>query len=95
MSSIDYSQFAEHRTGAEINELLHHGHPIPVGRGITQSYVTEHYPGWSWNSLMSVWRNAGIVVSTPGGIPACDPEVKAVHFSDDESFVVEWVDEAT
>ena len=82
--------YAESRTGEEISRLLHYGHIIPVRRGLTADYVDRHFPGWTWNALMDVWRAAGIVVRTPGGIPDCDPRVRAVHFTDAEHVHVEW-----
>ena len=84
--------FAEHRTREEISKLLHHGHIIPIGKGITAAYVDRHFPGWTWNGLMAVWRAAGIVVVTPGGIPDCDPRVRRVHFTDAEHVLVEWAE---
>ncbi|WP_374928159.1 hypothetical protein [Kytococcus sedentarius] len=85
-----FAEFTEHRTAQEISALLHHGHIIPVRLGITQEYVRQHFPGWTWNELMAVWRAAGIVIRTPGGIPDCDPRVRAVHFTDAERVHVEW-----
>ena len=61
-----------------------------LGEAVGELYVDRHFPGWTWNALMDVWRTAGIVVRTPGGIPDCDPRVRAVHFTDAEHVNVEW-----
>jgi hypothetical protein len=54
----------------------------------------EHFPGWSWNSLLEVCRAAGIVdPNSGGGSPLrCLPQVKAFHFTSAETFAVEWLD---
>lgn len=93
MTKDAWAQYAEHRTRDELNKLLHYGHIIPVSRGFTDAYVAKHFPGWHWNSLMAIWKAAGIVVRSPaGGPPWCDPEVVAIHFNGPDSFAVEWVD---
>jgi len=88
-----WREYAERRTGAELDRLLHYGHWIPVIRGYTAEYVDEHFPGWTWNTLMLIWRAAGIVVkSEVGGPLRCDGRVKAVYFNGPDSFAVEWID---
>ena len=93
MNHSNWNEYAEHRTGVDIQNLLHYGHIIPVRRGLTQNYVAEHFPGWTWNELMAVWQAAGIEVrSDAGGPPSCDERVKAVHFNGPGYFAVEWSD---
>lgn len=87
-----WHEYAEHRSRDELNRLLHYGHIIPVSRGYTQAYVAEHFPGWSWNGLMAVWRAADIVVNRGGSPPKCKDNVVAIHFSGPSSFAVEWID---
>lgn len=95
MSDQLFGEYAEHRSGEEMQRLLHHGHWIPVLRGYTYAYIEEHFPGWSWNPLLSVCKAAGIVVKTGGGGPlSCDPRVRTFHFTDDRRFAVEWDDGA-
>lgn len=95
MDTNSFSSYTEHRTGAEIDRLLHHGHWIPVTKGFTQRYVDEHFPGWSWNDLMAIWRAAGIVVRPAGGAPLqCDERVAAMHFSGPGNWLIEWRDGA-
>lgn len=85
--------YAEHRTRDELNELLHHRHVTPVSRGWTRDHVEQRFPGWDWNSLMAIWRDAGVVVRSPaGGPPKCDPRVQAIHFNGPDSFAVECLD---
>ena len=91
--SNEWQGYKEHRTREELQALLRHGHYIPACRGWTREYVDKHYPGWTWNELMEIWRAAGIVVRRPGGAPpACDIRVKAIHFNGPRSFAVEWED---
>jgi hypothetical protein len=88
---VDVSRFREHRTREELNSLLHYGHIIPVSKGLTSAYVEAHYPRWTWNALMSIFRAADIVVPNPyGGPPKCDDRVVAFHFSSPTEFHVEW-----
>lgn len=90
----DYSSFLEHRTGEQLNELLHFGHVIPVSKGYTRRYVQTHYPGWTWNSLIAVLKAADVFVGRGGSPPRCDDQVRAVHFDSATSFAVEWLDRA-
>ena len=90
-SDIDVSHFREHRSLEECNALLHYGHIIPVSRGYTRKFVTENYPGWTWNELMQVFRSAGILINRGGSPPACDHRVITFHFSSPSEFYVEWI----
>jgi hypothetical protein len=93
MSDPTWNEYGEHRTGIEVDRLLHYGHIIPVSHGYTTEYVAEHFPGWTWNQLMAIWRAAGVVVrSGVGGPPSCDRRVKAIHFDGPDSFAIEWLD---
>ena len=80
------------RTRADINRLLHYGHPVPVSRGLTAEYVDTHFPGWAWNRLLEVLKAAGIVVKSKAGTLHCDPGVGAVHLDNFERWVVQWED---
>ena len=91
---IDTSEFSEHLTLEECNRLLHFGHSVPVLRGYTSEYVAEHFPGWTWNTLVSVFKAARIAVSSPGSPLRCDERVAMFHFSDKRNYHVEWNDEA-
>jgi len=93
MADQRWQQFAEHRTGREVHDLLQYGHIIPVRRGVTTAYVEQHFPGWTWNELMDIWRAAGIVhPSRHGGPPGADSRVRMIHFSSPTAFAVEWAD---
>ncbi len=67
---------------------------LPSPNGYTAAYVNEHFPGWTWNSLILIWQAAGIVVKgeAGGGPLRCDERVKAIHFDHANSFAVEWID---
>lgn len=94
MAKDIFAGYAEHRTGAEIQNLLHHGHCIPVLRGFTRAHVAEHFPGWTWNGILAVCRAASIVdPQSGGGSPLrCDPRVRVFHFTNEQVFAVEWDD---
>jgi len=92
-SGVDRADFREHRTREQLNDLLRHGHVIPVSRGWTFDHVQANFPGWTWNQLIDIIRAAGILVSRGGSPPACHDQVAAFHFSSDTEFLVEWIDE--
>lgn len=83
----------EVRTKEQLNELLHYGHMVPIGRGFTREYVDKHYPGWTWNQLVRVLRAAGVYVDRGGSPPVCHVDVVRVHFGRDQSWRVEWQDD--
>ncbi|MBX3311053.1 MAG: hypothetical protein KF739_11565 [Cryobacterium sp.] len=86
-----WDEYAEHRTGMQVGQLLHYGHLIPISRGFTKEYIDKHYPGWDWNSLSRVMQAAGVFVNRGGAPATCEPTVKAVHFTDAEHWAVEWL----
>lgn len=88
-------KYAEFRTREELAQLFTFGHPTPMGRGITRSYLQEHYDGWTWNELMEVWRAAGVVSGALGGMPTCTDGVVAIHFNNPDDLMVEWADGST
>jgi hypothetical protein len=88
----DFSHFGTHRTREELNQLLRYGHVIPVSKGLTAKYVAEHYPGWTWNSLVEVFKAAGIFEGRGGSPPKCDDRVATLHFNSKSSLAVEWSD---
>ncbi len=94
MTEDAFAKDAEHRTGTEMQRLLHHGHWIPVLRGFTAAFVAEHFPGWTWNGLLAVCRAADIIDpnSGGGGPLRCDPRVLAFHFTNVRRFAIEWND---
>lgn len=91
-TAIDVSNFREHRTLQECKLLLHYGHVIPICHGYTARFVTEHYPGWSWNELVEVFVAAGIIINRGGAPATCDDRVLRFHFSGPTEFLVEWID---
>lgn len=90
MPATDSSSFRERRTRDELNKLLHYGHIIPISKGYTQDYVAENYPGWTWNDLVRTFVNAGVFVNRGGTPPKCRDEVAVLHFSDANSWAIEW-----
>lgn len=78
------------RTKAELNDLLRHGHIIPISRGLTDRHVGAHYPGWTWNSLMRLLTAAEVVVLRGGSPPRCVENVVSVRFDATGSWCVTW-----
>ncbi|GAB2548959.1 hypothetical protein [Brachybacterium huguangmaarense] len=52
-----------------LEALLRHGHCIPVTSGRTALHVAEHYPGWTWNELIGIARDAAAMVREGAGSP--------------------------
>jgi hypothetical protein len=87
-------RYRENLERAELNALLHYGHPIPACCGLTDAYVATRYPGWTWNELIAILRAAGIVVRPLRGAPLrCDPRVRRVHVTSPSEFEVDWADQ--
>ncbi|MEY4365966.1 MAG: hypothetical protein RLZZ305_1310 [Actinomycetota bacterium] len=89
---------AWHADRAAIDSLLHYTHWIPVGRGFTDAFLAEYWPGWTLASIVRVFDAAGIrQLPRPGrpGAPhggRCHWRVKTLHFNGQNEFVVEWND---
>ncbi|GAA1210810.1 hypothetical protein [Rhodoglobus aureus] len=86
-----WDSYAQHRTGAQLDKLLHYGHFIPMGKGYTQQHVEENFPGWTWSGLLEVLKAADVFVGRGGTPPRCQPTVKAIHFTDARTWAVEWL----
>jgi len=86
-----WDSYREHRTGVQLDQLLHYGHSIPMGRGHTHKYVEEHFPGWTWSGLLEVLKAAEVFVGRAGSPPRCHPTVKAIHFTNARTWAVEWL----
>lgn len=89
------SPYREVRTREQLAQLLHYGFHIPMARGFTRRHVDEHYPGWTWNSLLRILSGAGVVVVDPGSPLRCHERVVRVHFDSEEAWLVEWDDSTT
>jgi len=87
----EWERYDEHRTGAQLNNLLHFGHSIPMGKGLTRDHINENFPGWTWDSLIAVLKAADVFVGRGGAPPRCRPTVKAIHFTDARTWAVEWL----
>ena len=75
-----------------MQNLLHHGHWIPVLRGFTRAHVAEQFPRLDLERDLAVCRAASIVdPQSGGGSPLrCDPRVRVFHFTNEQVFAVEW-----
>lgn len=85
-----WNDYTEHRSRDDLNELLRYAHFIAVGKGHTQRYVEQHYPGWHWNELIAILRIGGVLQKGDGDRLQCDPRVRSVHFGKGSLFAVEW-----
>ncbi len=74
----------------DLNDLLRHGHIIPVSRAYTSAYVEKYYPGWTWNRLIAVFRAADVMDGGGGAPPRCKQEVVRVEFDGQGRWRVEW-----
>ncbi len=86
--------FKHLRRQHEMSNLLHHGHIIPVRRGYHRAHVDRHFPGWTWNALLAILKQAGVMQGPGGGPLECNPDVRIVFFTDTETWAIEWVDGA-
>lgn len=85
--------YAELRFSAEVDALANHGHVIPITTGVTAEYLTEYFPGWTWNALTGLLKTAGALTREPAPAPLVrDPAVAAVFFTDLDSWAVERID---
>ncbi|MFM7088990.1 MAG: hypothetical protein ACKOW9_05705 [Candidatus Paceibacterota bacterium] len=42
----------------DVENIVHFMHFIPMGRGWSQRLITENYPGWNWNTMVTMLRIA-------------------------------------
>lgn len=93
---VDLAAYAHHLDPDDLRKLFHHGHWIPVLRGITQAYVERHYPGWSWNALTAVLEEAGVAhrLGTRNMHPHFVPDrfVESVHLNSPDDLCIVWID---
>ena len=89
MAYSDLSEFREHRTRDELNQLLNHGHITPISKGSTGELVDTNSPGWTRDRLIKVVTQAGDSVRRSSGIPACDDSAATFHFNGPDEFHVE------
>lgn len=93
---VDLAAYAHHLDPDDLRKLFHHGHWIPVRRGITQAYVERHYPGWSWNTLTAVLEGAGVAhrLGERNMHPHCVPDrfVESVHLNSRDDVCIVWID---
>jgi hypothetical protein len=83
--------FAHHFSREQLERIHRYTHWIPAARGYTQQMMTTFFPGHSYNSLLEVFRVAGISIpSKVGGVMSVDPRVAAMHFTSPESLAVQF-----
>lgn len=94
--NVDLAAYAHHLDPDDLRKLFHHGHWIPVRRGITTAFVDQHYPGWSWNGLMDLLEGAGVAHRRGPGLvhPPYWPDrlVASVHVNTPDDFCIVWID---
>lgn len=83
--------------------MLHYAHWIPQTKGFTQRHLDEHWPGHTFNSLLSVWKAAriatyasglGAVVTSSGLMREANGlrDFRWIHFNNCQEWAVEWSD---
>ena len=50
-----------------IDRIMHFAHFIPVKKGLHQKHIDEKYPGWTWNQMVHLLRDAGVLIERAGG----------------------------
>lgn len=95
--SEEHRRFHWHLTRAEIDAVIHHVHPIPLGRGFHLQHMRTHYRG-DFSEFLNTFKAAGVIIRDGRGNPLvgrCHWRVKALHFNSREDFAVEWLPEET
>ncbi|KAB1663230.1 hypothetical protein [Pseudoclavibacter sp. CFCC 13611] len=84
-----------------LGALIRFDHPVPLSRGMTERYVTEHFPGWNWPQMDRLLTTSDTRFITPArptdrgmAMPTVRANVHMLHFSADDDWVVEWMDGA-
>ena len=49
-------------TRADVEQITHYGHWIPVFRGLHNDFAAAHYPGYKWHQLIQELRNRDVFV---------------------------------
>ena len=49
-------------TRADVEQITHYGHWIPVFRGLHNDFAAEHYPGYKWHQLIKELRDRDVFV---------------------------------
>lgn len=64
-----------------LQTLLHYIHPIPLGRGFTQSFVKENWPGLTFSDALNYGKHAGAWIPDERRFPriTVGPLVKELH----------------
>ena len=87
---VDPNLFGTHLTAEQVGAILHHGHWIPVNKGITRRFLEQHHPGWTLAALAAVFTAAGIRSGNQ-----CRKGVAMIHFDRPDHWLVEWIDGTT
>lgn len=98
VGEVDPNQYLWQLTRAHVDCIVHHTHWIPIGRGFTQQFLAEFYPGWTLGGLIRLLDKAGIRIAPDDlngahGAPhggRCHWQVVAFYFSDENHFHVVW-----
>ena len=82
-------------TRYDIDRIMHFAHFIPVKKGLHQKHIDDKYPGWTWNQMVRLLRDTGVLIERAGGgvslpletrIPACQQTARN-HRQWDENVV--------
>lgn len=82
-------------TRRDLHGLRHHVHPIPLGRGFSEKFVTDRWPGLTFAQAMTAAGRAGVWGHDESHFAGLgvSPRVKELHLlHDGSSRVVEFTD---
>lgn len=95
--SEEHRRYHWHLTRWEVDQVLHHVHPIPLGKGFHLEHMRKHYRG-DFREFLNTFTAARILLRDGTGNPLvgrCHWRLKALHFNSDEDFAVEWLPKDT
>jgi len=81
-------------TRFDIDRILHFFHPIPLKHGWHQRHLDDHYPGWEWNAMINMLRNAEVLIDRPGG-RRCHWKLKKLTATSPTDVDIEWDPDVT
>ena len=81
-------------TRFDIDRILHFFHPIPLKHGWHQRHLDDHYPGWEWNAMIAMLRNAEVLIKRTGG-SRCHWKLKQLTYTSPTDVQVDWDPDVT
>ena len=73
-----------------IDRIMHFAHFIPVKKGLHQKYIDDKYPGWSWNQMVHLLKDAGVLIERAGGGSRCHWKLECLYVNKQFETTIEW-----